>query len=149
VPGVASAWHSDPVQWYRVGSQVLSARFPKTRRLLTSTDYSRVFDKAEAKASHKYLLLLARRNDRPGHRLGLVIAKKNVRLAVQRNRIKRLAREFFRTLPESEPAMDVVLLTRRGIDQLENAELSSILQQQWQKLSRYIPEPEADHSQDR
>ena len=39
--------------------------------------------------------------------------------------------------------MDVVLLTRRGIDQLDNAELSSILQQQWQKLGRHIPKPES------
>ena len=123
--------------------------FPKTKRLLKAGDYSRVFDNAQAKASQKYLLLLARENDGPGHRLGLVIAKKNVRLAVQRNRIKRIAREFFRALPESEPSMDVVLLTRRGIDQLDNAELSSIFQQQWQKLCRQIPKPESKTSQDR
>jgi ribonuclease P protein component len=89
--------------------------FSKARRLLTASDYS---------------------NDRSTHRLGLVIAKKNVRLAVERNRIKRVAREFFRQLPESEPGMDVVLLARRGIGQLDNAALSSILQQQWQRLLR-------------
>jgi ribonuclease P protein component len=131
-----------------VGSQASGRRFPKSRRLLKAADYSRVFDKAEAKASHRYLLLLARPRSEPGHRLGLVIAKKNVRLAVQRNRIKRVAREFFRNLPDSEPAMDVVLLTRRGIDQLDNAELSSILLQQWQKLGHNIPRPESTTSQD-
>jgi ribonuclease P protein component len=82
------------------------------------------------------LLLLAKTNDGPGHRLGLVIAKKNVRLAVQRNRIKRIAREFFRSTPAGQMPLDVVLLTRRGIDQLDNAELSSILKLQWQKLER-------------
>jgi RNase P protein component len=45
--------------------------------------------------------------------------------------------------------MDVVLLTRRGIDQLDNAELSSILQQQWQKLGHHIPKPEPDTSRGR
>lgn len=129
------------------------ARFTKAKRLLNAKDYSRVFDKAGAKASHKHLLLLARASEGPGHRLGLVIAKKNVRLAVQRNRIKRLAREFFRTLPQNEvqgePPMDVVLLTRKGIDQLDNAELSSILLQQWQKLRRQISRPEPNSSQDR
>jgi ribonuclease P protein component len=90
--------------------------------------------------------LLAKRNELPRHRLGLVIAKKNVRLAVQRNRVKRQAREFFRTLPDSEPAMDVVLLTRQGIDKLDNAELSSILRQQWQRLTRQISNQ--DNSQD-
>jgi ribonuclease P protein component len=132
-----------------VNSQACDDRFPKARRLLKAGDYSRVFDAADAKASHKYLLLLAKLNDQPGHRLGLVIAKKNVRLAVQRNRIKRVAREFFRTQPESKPTMDVVLLTRRGIDQLDNAELSSILQQQWQKLGHNIPKPMPNVSQDR
>lgn len=108
--------------------------FGKARRLLNAKDYSRVFDGAEARASHKHLLLLARTNNEPGHRLGLVIAKKNVRLAVQRNRIKRIAREVFRNLPPSDPTLDVILLARRGLDQLDNAELSTILRQQWQKL---------------
>ena len=110
--------------------------FGKAKRLLNAKDYGRVFDSPDARASHQYVLLLAKINDRPGHRLGLVIAKKNVRLAVQRNRIKRVAREFFRTLPRSEPPMDVVLLSRQGLSQLDNAALSSILQQQWQKLVR-------------
>jgi ribonuclease P protein component len=108
--------------------------FDKAKRLLNAKDYGRVFDSPDVRASHQYLLLLAKINTGPGHRLGLVIAKKNVRLAVHRNRIKRVAREIFRTLPGSEPPLDVVLLARRGIGLLDNAALSSILRQQWQKL---------------
>ena len=115
--------------------------FGKARRLLNANDYSRVFDGAEARASHQHLLLLARTNDRTGHRLGLVIAKKNVRLAAQRNRIKRIAREVFRVLPASDPSLDVILLARRGLDELDNAELSTILRQQWQKLIRHASKP--------
>ena len=117
--------------------------FARTRRLLNARDYSRVFECAEAKASHKNLLLLARKNELQWHRLGLVIAKKNVRLAVQRNRIKRVAREFFRRLPDDGTPMDIVLLARRGIDQLDNAELSSILQQQWQRLDHHMSKQES------
>jgi len=131
-----------------VSVQAGDANFGKARRLLNANDYSRVFDGSEARASHKHLLLLAITNNRPGHRLGLVIAKKNVRLAVQRNRIKRTAREFFRTLPDSEPHLDVVLLARRGLGQLDNAELSTILQQQWQKLVRHASKPKSSTSQD-
>ena len=123
--------------------------FPRSKRLLNASDYSRVFEQPDAKAPHRSLLLLARHNDADNHRLGLVIAKKNVRLAVGRNRIKRLAREFFRALPAADCTVDVVLLTRRGIDQLDNAEVSTILQQQWQKLSRQFPKPEPDTSRDR
>jgi ribonuclease P protein component len=114
-----------------------NAPFGKNRRLLNAHDYSRVFDGPDAKASSKHLLLLAKTNDGQQPRLGLVIAKKNVRHAVQRNRIKRVAREFFRHLPASQSNLDVVLLTRRGLDQLDNAELSSILQQQWKKLIQH------------
>ncbi len=125
-----------------MGDSPADYRFGKARRLLNAGDYSRVFDGAEARASHKHLLLLAKPNQEPGHRLGLVIAKKNVRLAVQRNRIKRVAREVFRTMPATEPSMDVVLLARRGLDQLDNAELSTILQQQWQRLVRHLSQPD-------
>ena len=125
-----------------MGVPLADCRFGKARRLLNAADYSRVFDGAEARASHKHLLLLAKTNREPGHRLGLVIAKKNVRRAVQRNRIKRIAREVFRQMPASEPSLDVVLLARRGLDQLDNAELSTILQLQWQRLLRHVPQPE-------
>jgi ribonuclease P protein component len=131
-----------------VGSERTEASFGKAKRLLNAKDYSRVFDGTEAKASHKRLLLLAKRNNSSRHRLGLVIARKNVRLAVERNRIKRVAREFFRTLQEEEPGMDVVLLARHGMDQLDNAELSTILRQQWQVLGRRISKTESNSSRD-
>lgn len=123
--------------------------FGKDKRLLNAGDYSRVFDGAEARASHKHVLLLAKPNDRPGHRLGLVVAKKNVRLAVQRNRVKRLAREMFRHADNTPPFMDVVLLARRGIDQLDNAELSSILRGQWRKLAKRVSEAESSERRGR
>lgn len=117
-----------------MSGQTAVASFPKAKRLLNAKDYSRVFDGPDAKASHKHVLLLAKHSDSSRHRLGLVIAKKNIRLAVQRNRVKRVAREFFRNLPSSEPALDVVLLARRGMGELDNEQLSTILQQQWQTL---------------
>lgn len=119
-----------------MGEQATNTRFGKEKRLLNARDYGRVFEEPDVRVSHQHLLLLAKINDTSQHRLGMVIAKKNVRFAVQRNRIKRVAREFFRTLPYSEPTLDVVLLARRGMGQLDNAELSSILLRQWQKLVR-------------
>jgi ribonuclease P protein component len=40
------------------------------------------------------------------------------------------------------------LLTRRGMDQLDNAELSSILRQQWQKLERQVSTLNSQSRQD-
>lgn len=131
-----------------MGGQTTDTSFSKAKRLLNAEDYSKVFDSPDARASHKHLLLLAKANSGPRHRLGLVIAKKNVRLAVQRNRIKRVAREVFRNLPADEPTMDVVLLARRGMGQLDNTELSSILRQQWQKLVHHTSKTTPNIKQD-
>ena len=113
--------------------------FGKESRLIDAAAYSQVFDRAKAKASHKHLLLLARENGLQHDRLGLVIAKKHVRRAVQRNRIKRVVREFFRQQEPDRAPADIVVLARSGIDQLDNAALSSILRRQWQKLSNKLP----------
>lgn len=114
--------------------------FTRDQRLLNAADYRQVFDGNTARASHRHLLLLARGNSLNHHRLGLVIPKKQVRLAVNRNRIKRVSREFFRRLPLPAPgvAMDVVLLARRDIDKLANADLTQLLQQQWTRIERRI-----------
>ena len=105
-------------------------------RLLNAREFSRVFDSADARASHRYVLLLAAGNQLPHNRLGLIVAKKNVKLAIQRNRFKRVTREFFRQCPGTDDGLDVIVLARKGVDQLDNASLSTILRQQWQKLTR-------------
>lgn len=114
------------------------ATFGKSQRLLKAADFKQVFDHNEARASHRYFLLLAKPAADNQQRLGLVVAKKNVRLAVQRNRIKRVVRETFRQLPEQQPPLDTIFLARRGIDQLDKHALSSILREQWSKLAKQI-----------
>ena len=114
------------------------APFGKSHRLLKAADYKQVFDHNEARASHRYFLLLAKTSPGSCQRLGLVIAKKNVRFAVDRNRVKRIVRETFRQLPEQTPPLDMIFLARRGIEQLEKGQLSSILREQWQILTRQI-----------
>ena len=56
---------------------------------------------------------------------------------MQRNRVKRIAREVFRSRPMTEPSLDVILLARRGLDQLDNQALAELLREQWQRLLRY------------
>lgn len=79
-------------------------------------------------------MLLARSNGLDHPRLGLVVAKKNVRLAVERNRFKRLVRETFRAYQHQLPPIDCVFLTRKGLDQLDNATFQRQLVQQFNRL---------------
>ncbi|MCL6414236.1 ribonuclease P protein component [Aestuariirhabdus sp. Z084] len=110
--------------------------FDRSLRLLKAADYKRVFDGAEFKVSHSNLLILSRRNSYDYPRLGLVIAKKNVRFAVSRNRIKRLIRESFRHHQAELKGLDIVILARKGIDRKDNPEISGLLIKQWQRLQQ-------------
>lgn len=87
--------------------------------------------------------MLARRNDRrETARLGLAIAKKHVRLAVDRNRVKRLIRESFRRQRNSLKGLDIVVLARPGIEKVDNPTLFASLQQHWQRLRKQASHPE-------
>jgi len=65
-------------------------------------------------------------------RLGLAIAKKQVSRAVDRNRIKRVVRESFRTLQLQEH--DFVVLARRDTVVATNAQLFLSLKHHWDRL---------------
>jgi len=69
-------------------------------------------------------------------RLGLVIAKKNVAKAVQRNRVKRIVREFFRHHSAQDPGLDLVVLTRKDVDTLQNSQISARLATLWADLNK-------------
>lgn len=110
-----------------------SFSFAKQCRLLCAADYSPVFDKADFKVSNSSILILARPNSVGTPRLGLVISKKNVRLAVDRNRLKRLIRESFRHRVDL-PNVDIVVLARRGLGEAANTVINNELNRLWNKL---------------
>ena len=99
-----------------------SFSFQPELRLLSANDYSRVFDKA-LKVHNKAFTLLARKNQYDHPRLGLVIAKKNLKFAFQRNRIKRILREHFRLNTQIILNFDLVILTRREISSLSKEDI--------------------------
>ncbi|WP_183411447.1 ribonuclease P protein component [Litorivivens lipolytica] len=114
-----------------------NAEFGKASRLLNARDFKNVFDHARLKVSSPELLFLAVPNHLPHARLGLVIAKKNVRLAVQRNRVKRIIRESFRQ-QQVVTGLDIVVLARRGLDTLDNPQLHDSCNQLWKQLQRRV-----------
>lgn len=111
-----------------------SRSFGKHLRLLDAGAYRAVFENVEVKASGPDLVMLCRHNELGHPRLGLVIAKKHVRLANRRNRLKRLIRESFRSHHKHLPALDIVVLARKGADELDNQAVYRLLDKQWKKL---------------
>lgn len=112
--------------------------FPRSQRLLTAGDYRHVFDRAAFKVHGKGLLALACNNDQDHPRVGLVFSKKNVRRAVDRNRLKRLVRESFRLQQHRLPAVDIVVLSRRGVQELDNDTLHRQLHGMWRRLEKDV-----------
>ena len=114
--------------------------FTKATRLLTPHDYKQVFAAAPFRVSSKELLILARSNQFGHARLGIVVAKKNVKLATARNRIKRVTRETFRhrqhQLVGPTGGIDAIVLARAGLGLLDNVALHTLLNQLWQQLQR-------------
>lgn len=108
--------------------------FPRAVRLLNPGDFSQVFNNTEFKASNRYLLVLATPSKSGDSRLGFVIAKKHVKHAVQRNRVKRIIRESFRLNQHQMTNNDFVILARPGIHDLENAEIREMIDGLWFKL---------------
>lgn len=113
-----------------------SFAFPKALRLLKSPDYQAVFANAPFRASHQHLLILSRANGLPQGRLGLVVGKKTIRLAVNRNYVKRHIRESFRHHQQQLHGLDVIVLARRGLDECSGRSIETLLAKQWQKISR-------------
>ncbi len=59
----------------------------------------------------------------PTARLGLAISKKHARRSVDRNRIKRIAREAFRISKHRLPPVDIIVLSRAGVASVGRGEL--------------------------
>ncbi|WP_021029234.1 ribonuclease P protein component [Litchfieldella anticariensis] len=118
--------------------------FPRQLRLLTAGDYRRVFDQAAFKVHGKGLLALACNNDLGHPRVGLVFSKKNVRRAVDRNHLKRLVRESFRLQQHRLPAVDIVVLSRRGVRELDSDTLHRQLYGMWRRLEKDVRKQSAN-----
>jgi len=69
--------------------------FERSARLVDAASYEKVF-KRHKRLTNRYWIMLGHRNGSDQSRLGLAIAKKRAKRAVDRNRIKRVARESFR-----------------------------------------------------
>ena len=119
---------------------MVSRDYGREKRLLTPRQFKTVFDSPSGKAPGKNVLLLARANDLEHPRLGLVIGKKSVRLSVERNRLKRVIRDSFRLNQESLGALDIVVVARKGLGDLDNPELHQQFGKLWKRLARQRPE---------
>lgn len=109
--------------------------FPRNARLLSGDDFRRVFE-AATRSGDAVLTVIARSNGGSAARLGLAIAKKNLRRAVDRNRLKRIVRASFREARATLNGWDIVVMARPAAAGAPRAELHASLARHWQRLAQ-------------
>ncbi len=93
--------------------------------------------KRPSRSADRFFTLLAQSSSR-SPRLGLAISKKQVRRAVDRNRLKRLAREVFRIHRSQLACVDVVVMARQAAGVADNASLRRSLERHLRQVAGLV-----------
>ncbi|MFP6796762.1 MAG: ribonuclease P protein component [Pseudomonadales bacterium] len=108
-------------------------------RLTKKVEFDQVFLQANVRRTLPPLRLLAVPNAMTTPRLGIVVGKRVVRRAVDRNRVKRAIRESFRNEQQRLPSMDIIIqaMPARGAENYFKA-LGNALPQLWKGLESEV-----------
>jgi ribonuclease P protein component len=107
-----------------------SQRFPRALRLRKRREFLAVQRKGRRQTAPHFVVITRRRKDLPS-RLGITTSRR-VGTAPERNRVRRLVREFFRRqVPPTSPR-DIVVIARPGAARLSYGEVT-------EQLSRVMP----------
>ncbi len=107
-------------------------RLERRHRLTQKAEFDRVLRGGGKKVRAGPLRIVIATSMTAGPRLGVVVPKRHLRLAVRRNKLKRVIRESFRLASERLPPLDVVvmLVCNPGANDVRGE-----LDQAWSKLS--------------
>ena len=106
------------------------ATFSRAMKMNNPGDFTRVFRQGK-RTGGGGLTILSVENSVGHPRLGLAIAKKHLKLASQRNRVKRIIRESFRQHQSALANFDIVVLSRPDINQRDSSQLWAALERHW------------------
>jgi len=107
--------------------------FTLADRIRKRSEYQRIYAKGQ-KIPSKNLVLFYLVNGLERPRMGLTVSRRTGG-AVQRNRTKRLLREWFRESREELPALDLVINAREGIHRMTLEALTRELRDVFRRLA--------------
>lgn len=111
----------------------MSFRLTPEAKILKPNEYAAIF-KGGVLIKGKHWQVIAKSIKAPNPRLGLAISKKIYRLAVDRNRFKRIAREVFRLHRQQLNNRDFVVMVRKS-KSVKNRVLSAELLDLFKKVT--------------
>ncbi|WP_075431627.1 ribonuclease P protein component [Buchnera aphidicola] len=104
--------------------------FKKQSRLLSTLQFQIVYRK-HVKVIKSEFIYLGRINGLNFPRLGISISKKKIKKSHDRNRIKRLIRESFRSKQNKLISMDIVIIVKKDLKLKDNKFIIHRLQNLW------------------
>ena len=112
--------------------------FSRGRRLRHAVDFRHVFADPDRSSDRCFTVLARPAHGTQSHsRLGLAISRRQLRRAVDRNRIKRLIREYFRLHVATEqqgPALNFVVMARAAVRETDTRTLRRLLAAHFARL---------------
>src|SRR5580765_6661583 len=109
---------------------MLNFLFKKNLRLSTTHDFNFVFFKI-FKLESSEIIILGRLNSLQYSRLGISIAKKNIKHSYQRNYLKRLIRESFRLSQHKIIGIDFIIIAKKNSMRLNSNLCKKMLEKAW------------------
>jgi len=109
------------------------AKFSRAMKMNKPEDFTRVFRQAK-RSTGGGLTVLTVKNSVGHPRLGLAIAKKHIKLASRRNRLKRIIRESFRQHQTDFNEIDIVVLSRPEVVKQPSKKIWMALEQHWETV---------------
>lgn len=85
----------------------------QTKKQYLAPNYKRIFNKPPFLVSKDFSVWIEPHNGAHAVRLGVVVAKKNVKMAVVRNKSKRIAKELFKHYQHQFIATDIVIVIKK------------------------------------
>ena len=111
--------------------------FSKLNRLLKADEFQHVYKKGMW-VSNRELTINYIKHSNPCSRMGVTVSKKVSKRAVDRNRIKRYCREWFRVNKSRFHQMDIVLTAKPAIKQKTALEIQCSFEDIWRKLQKKL-----------
>jgi ribonuclease P protein component len=104
------------------------AAFTKRERIRIQADFKKIYNKGEKKDT-EHFLIITYPNELGWRRLGVTV-RKTIGIAVRRNQVKRLLREYFRLHKAQFPAStDILFIAKPGAGELKYHALCEELNQ--------------------
>ena len=98
----------------------LNQKFSSKNKLTNPAQFDQVFKKNSKTLKTAEFLFLLKDNLMDKNRLGIIVSKKNIPLSVDRNKLRRLIREGFRTMLPPALGVDIVVLVKPAANQSKN-----------------------------